>query len=135
MPNRKDRRAAASRQRARVRIDRGAKAGREIFHVKLTAEKKAAILAVTQMPGYHELLDELLAAAIEWRKLYPEAELTFSDTRGVLVTGDLLDDFNKGYLATSHGARDLLTFMDERTGQKATLLQVQFVLQRLKWIE
>lgn len=135
MPNRKERRIQASRARARALYERGEKAGRCVIPMAMTPKAKAELLAVTQMPGYHELLDALLAAAVEWRKLYPEVVLTFRDTRNVLLTGDLKDDFNKGYLATSPGAVDLLTFMDERTGQKASLLQVQFVLKHLEWIE
>lgn len=129
MPNRHERRSRAAQARKA-----GSKGPRECFGMELDAEHKKAIYEVTRQPGYRELLDELMAAALEWRALYPETVLVWKDTRGLLITADLGDEYNKGYLAESDGAFDLLTFMDEKTGHRATTMMCQFVLGALGWM-
>lgn len=128
MPNRKERRSRAAQAR------RSAKGPRQVFGFEVNDAERKRIYEVTKQPGYRELLDELMAAALEWRVLYPESVLTWKDTRGVLITADLGDEYNKGYLAKSDGAFDLLTFMDEKTGHKATTMMCQFVLGSLGWM-
>lgn len=129
MPNRHERRSRAAQARKA-----GSQVPRKRFAFAMDDEQKKHLLEVTHQPGYRALLDELKAAAQQWRALYPEAVLTWKDTRGVLVSADLQDEFNKGYLAESDGAFDLLTFMDEKTGHRATTMMCQFVLGSLGWM-
>lgn len=82
-------------------------------------------------PGYVELIQRLAALIVEWcGAFHGLPDLQWHEPDGTAFIGPLHGDALK-YLAKSPDAMTLLTWLDEQTGRKATLIQATIALQSL----
>lgn len=100
----------------------------QLVAFEVTGEAREQLKTLARHPKYVAQVKALAEAARRWMLLHPTAELLWQDVGRTLVSGDLYQKEVQGMLARSPSAFELLSYMDERTGKVASLMQAQLAL-------